>query len=160
MQLFQGVPYLEFFCFLFWLNNKQWKVHKLVCIQTMSPQTLIKLLLYTRHCASRWYEAMVLSKIVYNHKCLQHALPRAASLELWQQRLKELARGKPCRSSKTKNTVKVKQIGISKLIHVKVKVTQSCPTFCDPHGLYSPWNSPGQNAGVGSYALFQGIFPT
>ena len=29
-----------------------------------------------------------------------------------------------------------------------------------PHGLYSPWNSPGQNTGVGSLYLFQGIFPT
>ena len=28
------------------------------------------------------------------------------------------------------------------------------------HGLYSPWNSPGQNTGVGSPSLFQGIFPT
>ena len=28
-----------------------------------------------------------------------------------------------------------------------------------PHGLYSPWNSPGQNTGVGSGSLFQGIFP-
>ena len=29
-----------------------------------------------------------------------------------------------------------------------------------PHGLYSPWNSPGQNTGVGSFSLPQGIFPT
>ena len=29
-----------------------------------------------------------------------------------------------------------------------------------PHGLYSPWNSPGQNSGVGSRSLLQGIFPT
>ena len=29
-----------------------------------------------------------------------------------------------------------------------------------PHGLYSPWNSPGQNSGVGSLCLLQGIFPT
>ena len=29
-----------------------------------------------------------------------------------------------------------------------------------PHGLYSPWNSPGQNIGVGSLSLLQGIFPT
>ena len=29
-----------------------------------------------------------------------------------------------------------------------------------PHGLYSPWNSLGQNAGVGSLSLLQGIFPT
>ena len=29
-----------------------------------------------------------------------------------------------------------------------------------PHGLYSSWNSPGQNTGVGSFSLLQGIFPT
>ena len=29
-----------------------------------------------------------------------------------------------------------------------------------PHGLYSPWSSLGQNTGVGSCSLFQGIFPT
>ena len=29
-----------------------------------------------------------------------------------------------------------------------------------PHGLHSPWNSPGQNTGVGSLPLLQGIFPT
>ena len=29
-----------------------------------------------------------------------------------------------------------------------------------PHGLYSPWNSPGQNTGVGSCSLLSGIFPT
>ena len=40
-----------------------------------------------------------------------------------------------------------------------MKVTQSCPTL-RIHGLYSPWNSPGQNTGVGSLSLFQGVFPT
>ena len=29
-----------------------------------------------------------------------------------------------------------------------------------PHGLYSPWTSPGQNTGVGSLSLLQRIFPT
>jgi len=29
-----------------------------------------------------------------------------------------------------------------------------------PHGLYSPWNSPGQNNRVVSLSLLQGIFPT
>ena len=28
-----------------------------------------------------------------------------------------------------------------------------------PHGPYSPWSSPGQNTGVGSISLLQGIFP-
>jgi len=41
----------------------------------------------------------------------------------------------------------------------EVKVAQSCPTLYDPMN-YSPWNSPGQNTGVGSHSLLQGIFPT
>ena len=28
-----------------------------------------------------------------------------------------------------------------------------------PHRLYSPWNSPGQNTGVGSLSLLQGDLP-
>ena len=42
---------------------------------------------------------------------------------------------------------------------MKVKVAQSCLTL-QPPGLYSPWNSPGQNTGVGSLSLLQEIFPT
>ena len=40
-----------------------------------------------------------------------------------------------------------------------MKVAQSCLTLCDPHGIYSPWNSPGQNIGVGSCSLLQGGLP-
>ena len=40
-----------------------------------------------------------------------------------------------------------------------VKVTQLCPTL-QPHRLYGLWNSPGQNTGVGSLSLLQGIVPT
>ena len=43
---------------------------------------------------------------------------------------------------------------------VKVKVTQSCTTFCNSHGLHSPCTSPGKNTGVGNRFLLQGIFPT
>ena len=35
---------------------------------------------------------------------------------------------------------------------------ESCLTLCDP--MDCPWNSPGQNNGVGSLSLLQGIFPT
>ena len=47
----------------------------------------------------------------------------------------------------------------------KMKVTQSCPTSCNPMDcsptrLLCPWNSPGKNTGVGSCSLFQRIFPT
>ena len=34
------------------------------------------------------------------------------------------------------------------------------PSSLWPHGPYSPWNSPGQNTGVGSLSLLQRIFPT
>ena len=40
---------------------------------------------------------------------------------------------------------------------------ESCSVLSNslqPHGLYSPCNSPGQNTGVGSLSLLQGIFPT
>jgi len=40
---------------------------------------------------------------------------------------------------------------------------ESCSVVSDslrPHGLYSPWNSPGLNTGVGSLSLLQGIFLT
>ena len=40
---------------------------------------------------------------------------------------------------------------------------ESCSVMSDslrPGGLYSPWNSPGQNTGAGSHSLLQGIFPT
>ena len=41
-----------------------------------------------------------------------------------------------------------------------MKVAQSCLTLCDPMDyIYSPWDSPGQNTGVGSLSLLHGIFP-
>ena len=44
-------------------------------------------------------------------------------------------------------------------VQEKVKGTQSCLTLW-LHELHSPGNSPGQNTGVGSFTLLQGIFPT
>ena len=41
--------------------------------------------------------------------------------------------------------------------------SESCSVVSDslqPHGLYSPWNSLGQNTGVGSPSPLQGICPT
>ena len=42
-------------------------------------------------------------------------------------------------------------------VKVKVQVTSDS---LRTHGLYSPWNSPGQNTGVGSLSLLLGLFPT
>ena len=43
---------------------------------------------------------------------------------------------------------------------MKVKATQFCLTLCDLMDLHTPCNSPGQNTGVGTLSLLQGIFPT
>ena len=48
-------------------------------------------------------------------------------------------------------------------IYSEVKWIESCsvvPNSLRPHELYSPWNSPGQNTGVGNLSFLQGIFPT
>ena len=48
------------------------------------------------------------------------------------------------------------------LLHSRTCENESCSVMSDslqPHGLYSPWNSPGQNTGVGSLSLQQ-ICPT
>ena len=43
---------------------------------------------------------------------------------------------------------------------IQVKVAQVMSNSLQPHVLYSPWDSLGQNTGVGSLSLLQGIFPT
>ena len=48
-------------------------------------------------------------------------------------------------------------------VHDLESESESCSVASDslqPHGPYRPWNSPGQNTGVGSLSLLQGIFPT
>ena len=50
-----------------------------------------------------------------------------------------------------------------KLVKLKRKKSESLSVVSNslgPHGLYSTWNSPGQNTGVGSLSLLQGNFPT
>ena len=47
--------------------------------------------------------------------------------------------------------------------HKILSESESCSVVSNSvqsHGLYSLWNSPGQNTGVGSCSLLQGIFPT
>jgi len=42
----------------------------------------------------------------------------------------------------------------------KWKLLSCVQLFATPWTIYSPWNPPGQNTGVGSFSLLQGIFPT
>ena len=53
--------------------------------------------------------------------------------------------------------------GITNSMDIYVYVCQSHSVVSEslqPHELYSPWNSPGQNTGAASCSLLQGIFPT
>ena len=51
------------------------------------------------------------------------------------------------------------QASLSVWCEVKSESRSVVSSCLRPHG-YSPWNSPGQNTGVGSLSLLQGIFPT
>ena len=55
------------------------------------------------------------------------------------------------------------RIGYLCLIESEVKWSKSRSVVSNslrPHGLCSPWNSPGQNTVLGTLSLLQGIFPT
>ena len=67
--------------------------------------------------------------------------------------------GKTWQTSILKNKLCTKNISLIQA----PRECESCSVVSDslrPHGLYSPWNSPSQNPGVGSLSLVQGIFPT
>jgi len=45
-------------------------------------------------------------------------------------------------------------------LNLGIHESESRSVMSDSLRLYSPWNSPGQNTGVGSRSLLQGIYPT
>ena len=56
------------------------------------------------------------------------------------------------------STIK-KNVRYIKFMNVEHESRSVVSDSLQPHGLYSPWNSPGQKTGVGSCSLLQGIFP-
>ena len=46
-----------------------------------------------------------------------------------------------------------------KHVHIVKWKSLSHVNSLPPHGLFSPWNSPGQNTGAGSLSRLHGIFP-
>ena len=84
-----------------------------------------------------------------------HRMTRYQDEQCKHARCREVCWGTSHPSSGSPNP----QPTFSSLSFPLVKVAQSRPTL-QPHGLYSPWNSLGQNTGVGSLSLLQEIFPT
>ena len=78
----------------------------------------------------------------------------------WQEAESSVISSRPSATAPLASTAEFTLRSRPSMKKMKVKVTQSCPTLLRHHGLYSPWNSLGQNAGVGSLSLLQGIFPT
>ena len=57
---------------------------------------------------------------------------------------------------------KMNQVFLLCHLNIIKMICESCLVVSNslrPRGLYSPWSSPGQNSGVGSCFLSQGIFP-
>ena len=55
------------------------------------------------------------------------------------------------------------QLSLSFILQLINSCYESCSGVSGslrPHGQYSLWNSPGENTGVGSLSVLQGIFPT
>ena len=64
---------------------------------------------------------------------------------------------KPWSSASQADSLQLSHQGSPHIQSVKVKVAQSCPTLCGPMDYtYSPWNSPGQNAGVVAFPFSRG----
>ena len=64
-----------------------------------------------------------------------------------------------CSSWSLKESDKLSDL-TTKILEIESESCSVVSDFLWPHGLYSPWNSPGQNIGVGKLSLLQGIFPT
>ena len=64
-----------------------------------------------------------------------------------------------CSSWSLKESDKLSDL-TTKILEIESESCSVVSDFLWPHGLYSPWNSPGQNTGVGSLSLLQRIFPT
>ena len=78
----------------------------------------------------------------------------------WRYVLQKLRRLVWLKRSQEKNGFESEYTVVSALFNEKSESSSVMSNSLRPHGLYSPWKSPGQNTGVGSLSLLQGIFPT
>ena len=78
---------------------------------------------------------------------------------LWFNQYPAVYQGQVIPLTQSLSTIK-KNVRYIKFMNVEHESRSVVSDSLQPHGLYSPWNSPGQKTGMGSLSLFQGIFPT
>ena len=81
--------------------------------------------------------------------------------EAWRATIHGVAKSRTRLSDWTELSVSKQSLPQSMKVFERER--ESCSVVSNslrPHGLYSPWNFPGQNTGVGSLSLLQAIFPT
>ena len=67
-----------------------------------------------------------------------------------------------CNPQGHKQSDMTRRLSNNNIAFVRTTLSEHCSVVSDslrPYGLYSSWNSPGQNTGVGSHSFLQGIFP-
>ena len=90
--------------------------------------------------------------------CSVGGLLQAKHIKIWDHFLSN----KLCLSP-LKKICTIDVSGTQSLWNVYERWSESCLVMSNslqPHGLHSPWNSPGPNTGVGSLSLLHGIFLT
>ena len=105
------------------------------------------------------WDLMILSQL--GHLLETNSTPKPASPITW----------KPCGTEKDEAEIRVMHLQtkeIPRYTNIYIYESESCSVMSNSlwsHELYHtrllcPWNSPGQNTGVGICSLLQGIFPT
>ena len=97
------------------------------------------------------------------YSCLEDSMDRGA----WQATVQGVTKSRTDEHTGTPRALVdagwIKYLLLPRYHHVGDSFSESCSVVSNSlrsHGLYSPWNSPSQNTGVGSFSLLQGIFPT
>ena len=83
----------------------------------------------------------------------------------WKLRGSSEARIEQRRGRRAPGSCERQDQGMERMSEKSKWVAQLCPALCEPMDLQlfrllCPWNFPGENTGVGSHSLLQGIFPT
>ena len=104
-----------------------------------------------------------ISILDHDDSTVQTKLPIASKSLPWSASQQQCASNWNSGGVGTHNMPSLISLSVATLIPLSFQVSESRSVMSDslqPHGLYSPWNSPGQNTGVGSLSLLQEFFPT